>query len=242
MRVSVSKSNIKQPPKHRAIAVAAPVNVTLVGSPSPRPIGLMAGITMAGVGVVTATHESKYPVVSDPEALDIAKTLKGRCEEFDALEGSIKADKDELKAICLPLWLQANAGLSKPLSSMAVPSGEGGEILITFPAKYSPVSPDSVKAVIGDKVNDLMEQVFTVKIDGSKLPQSQATQDAMNDIVGVFTKHGLPVGAIEFKTLVKPKPTFHVDRHTVLTAEQNLQLAAICKIQAMVKTKGRGKK
>ena len=82
-------------------------------------------------------------------------------------------------------------------------------------------------------------QAVTLKINGEQLPVDKA-QDIVNEIQEVLARHHA-TDALEISEEIKPVKTFHDQRHTVFTPEQNVALDAAAPIVAMIKTKGRGR-
>jgi hypothetical protein len=183
--------------------------------------------------------KTAYPVFPDPNgaAAALAATIIRQVEEFDALEGSLKTNKEELKFMVAPEYFRVNQGRHEVPSSVSVKSTEG-EVLVTFQNRYKTMPDESpIVPFLGDRTGEYFRQAFELKVSGDKLPADRAQEilDALNEL---FTRFNCP-DALEVKTCIKPTTEFHAARHLLLTPDQNFQLDQVCPIIPMVKTKGR---
>ena len=203
-----------------------------------KPRGGLKKVTFGAVKPKTET-KTAYPVLPDPDgqAAEIAGRILENTEQLDALEGALKTDKAELKALAMPFYFETNHGRHEVPSSVSVQS-LSGEVLVTFQNRYS-LLPDEagLLPILGDDTEKYFRQSFTLSIKSDKLPEHNA-QDFITDLQALAVKYGC-TEAIEIKEGVKPTSEFHMARHLNLTPEQNLTLDAACPIICQVKTKGR---
>jgi len=182
----------------------------------PDPAAKTGGVKKLSFGKIATKKEdtkTAYPVFPDPNgtAAALAATIIRQVQEFDALEGSLKTNKEELKFMVAPEYFRVNHGKHDAPSSVSVKSTEG-EVLVTFQNRYKTIPDESpVVTFLGDRTGEFFRQAFELKISD----------------------------ALEVKTCIKPTPDFHAARHLLLTPEQNFQLDQVCPIIPMVKTKGR---
>ena len=192
-------------------------------------------------GITRKNEEAKgsYPVLPDPngQLAVIAARILERTDQMEALEGALRIDKDELKALATPFFFtQANGKLEAP-SSVNVLS-PAGEVLISFPNRYGRLESEAaLLPILGEQTAKYFRQAFTLEIDGDKLPSENA-QELLDQLQQLFACcHAAE--ALKVKEGIKPVPDFHTVRHTTLSPQQNLALNQVCPIIAMVKTKGR---
>jgi len=208
----------------------------------PDPAAKTGGVKKLSFGKIATKKEdtkTAYPVFPDPNgtAAALAATIIRQVQEFDALEGSLKTNKEELKFMVAPEYFRVNHGKHDAPSSVSVKSTEG-EVLVTFQNRYKTIPDESpVVTFLGDRTGEFFRQAFELKISGDKLPAASA-QDILDALTELFARFNCP-DALEVKTCIKPTPDFHAARHLLLTPEQNFQLDQVCPIIPMVKTKGR---
>ena len=92
---------------------------------------------------------------------------------------------------------------------------------------------------VGDKGAQFFKQSFELKIKGDMVPES-AVESIIGELQDLFARHGAGA-ALSAKAVFKPTKDFHTARHTLFTAEQNLEIDKVVPVSASVKTKlGRG--
>jgi hypothetical protein len=65
-------------------------------------------------------------------------------------------------------------------------------------------------------------------------------QEIIGELQEIFARHGAGA-ALSAKAVFKPNKEFHTARHTLFSAEQNLEIDKVVPVSASVKTKlGRG--
>ena len=138
----------------------------------------------------------------------------------------------------LPFYFNVNRGQLKAPSSVSIPS-DAGEVLVTFQNRYKKIANEAgLVPIFGDTLSLHFRQAYKLVINGDLLPQDTA-QEIINELQEVLARHGA-TGALEISEEIKPVSTFHEQRHTLFTPEQNLAIEEAAPLVAMVKTKGRG--
>ena len=75
--------------------------------------------------------------------------------------------------------------------------------------------------------------------EGDLIPES-AVESIIGELQDLFARHGAGA-ALSAKAVFKPTKDFHTARHTLFSAEQNLEIDKVVPVSASVKTKlGRG--
>jgi hypothetical protein len=240
-RFNTSALAAPPPPASAAVAVAP--------APKPAAPAPSGGLKKIAFAKPAKKEETKtaYPVFSNPQnphiaeqVLAIAKRVKERDAELKSLEGAQKTDKAELGMFVLPFYFEVNRGRSEPPSSISIPSA-AGEVLVTFQNRYTKIEDERpLIPLLGADVEKYFKQAFTLKIKGETLPQDRA-QDIVNEIQEVLARHNA-MDALDVSEEIKPIATFHDQRHTLFTPEQNVALNEVAPIVMMVKTQGRGSK
>jgi len=145
----------------------------------PDPAAKTGGVKKLSFGKIATKKEdtkTAYPVFPDPNgtAAALAATIIRQVQEFDALEGSLKTNKEELKFMVAPEYFRVNHGKHDAPSSVSVKSTEG-EVLVTFQNRYKTIPDESpVVTFLGDRTGEFFRQAFELKISGDKLPAASA--------------------------------------------------------------------
>ena len=185
--------------------------------------------------------KTAYPVLPDPNgqlAIIIARIIE-RTAQIEALDGALAIDKSELKTLATPFYFTQASGKVDVASSVSAVS-PAGEVLITFPNRYSRLeSEDALLPILGEQTSTFFRQAFALEIDGDKLP-AENSQELLDELQQLFARYHA-AEALKVKECIKPVPDFHTVRHTSLSPQQNLALNQVCPIIAMLKTKGRTK-
>ncbi len=183
--------------------------------------------------------KTAYPALPDPNgqlAIITARIIE-RTAQIEALDGALAIDKSELKTLATPFYFIQASGKIDVASSVSAVS-PAGEVLITFPNRYSRLESEAaLLPILGERTTTFFRQAFALEIDGDKLPAENA-QELLEELQRLFARYHA-AEAVKVKEGIKPVPDFHTVRHTALTPEQNLALNQVCPIIAMVKTKGR---
>ena len=178
-----------------------------------------------------------YPVLPDPQGqyAAIAARIIERSSQVETLAGALTLDKAELKTLATPFYFTHSSGKLDVASSVAVQC-PAGEVLVTYQNRYGKLdSEEPLRPILGEETGRFFRQVFTLEIDGDKLPADQ-TQPLLDELQTLFAKYHAS-DALNVKEGIQPVPDFHTLRHTALSPEQNLAVDQICPIIAMVKTK-----
>ena len=93
--------------------------------------------------------------------------------------------------------------------------------------------------VSADQRRGPFKQSFDLKIKGDLIPEADA-EEMIGEIQALFYRHNAGV-ALTAKALFKPTKEFHTARHTLYSAEENMEIDKVVPVAASVKTKlGRG--
>jgi hypothetical protein len=217
-------------------------------APAAAPTPATAGIKKLSFGGIAQKAEKKtteYPALPDPTG-DVAKLTSdiiAESREYEALEGSLKLKKAELRAMSQEFYFQHLHGKHEIPSSIEAKGTQPDEkVLVTFSSRYSTLADEApiLDAIGAERTAQFFRQAFELKIDGDKIPADRA-EDLIGAIQNLFAEYNCPE-ALTFKAVIKPTPDFHTARHTALSVEENLAVELACPIIAMVKTKGRKEK
>ncbi len=221
-----------------AVVVAAPTPVAAPARPPALDLSGFKKKKEAG----KATNE--YPNFPDPngKAAETAAAIRAMQEEFEALEGSLKANKKFLIELVAPFHFQNCSGKAEPAKAVIVQAGvrkaDGTlemldtKVRVDFKNKY-PVL-DAIPGGIG-LAAECFRQKFSLEIDGDKLPTA-TTPDLLSRLQALFAEFNA-TDALTIKGGFTPNDDFHVRRHSLLSPEQNLALQSVCPLQCAVATK-----
>jgi len=199
-------------------------------------------INFGGIATKTDKTKTSYPQLPDPCG-DVAKLTSDIINEqrdMEALEGSIKIKKMELKALAQEFFFNHLHGRADiPSSIEAVGTTPDEKVLVTFQNRYSAIADETpIIEVLGEQITaKFFRQFFELKIDGDKIPVDSANA-LIAAIQELFSEYGAS-DALTFKAAIKPTSEFHTARHTALSVDENLAIERVCPIVAMIKTKGR---
>ena len=228
--------------------------VAILDQPSaqnPVPAGLKK-VSFGKLRKAAATDtKTVYPVFVDDDkqsAARLARRIADRTEEFEALEGALKTDKADLRCLTSAFYFTTNHGKGVVPSSISVPYpaildgveeiARAGEVLVSFQNRYGVLESEAALIpILGDRLNDFFTQSFKLEIKGELLPAA-STEALLAELETLFNKYNCPE-ALEVKEGIKPKPDYHLARHTQLTPEENFALEQVCPIVAQIKSKGR---
>ena len=162
-------------------------------------------------GAITRKQDNAktaYPVLPDSNgqlAIIVARIIE-RTAKIEALDGALAIDKCELKTLATPFYFTQCSGKIDVASSVSVVS-PAGEVLITFPNRYSRLeSADALRPILGEQTGAFFRQAFTLEIDGDKLP-AENTQELLDELQQLFGRYHA-AEALQVKEVVKPVPTF----------------------------------
>ena len=85
----------------------------------------------------------------------------------------------------------------------------------------------------------LFKQSFEFQIEDDLMPEA-AAEEIIGELQALFARHNAGA-ALSAKAVFKPTKEFHIARHTLYSAEQNMEIDKVVPVAASVKTKlGRG--
>lgn len=199
-------------------------------------------INLGGIAAKTDKTKTSYPALPD-SCGDVAKLtsdILAESREFDALEGSLKLKKAELRSLAQEFFFNHLHGRHDiPSSVEATGTTPDEKVLVTFQNRYAAIQDESpIIEVLGEqRTAQFFRQSFELKIDGDKIPSASA--DALIDAIQeLFAEYGA-AEALTAKAVIKPNADFHMARHTALSVDENMAIELVCPIVAMIKTKGR---
>lgn len=214
-------------------------------APASKPPAKSGGITLIKIGTAAekkpAKGKTEYPHFEDEEATQLAHDILQEQADWEALDGSLKAKKGELRSRAAAFYFSHNSGKVTIPSSVEC-GDDDGKLLVTLPNKYRDIAieaqPDLI-ALLGEEfVTANFRARLSLKIDGDLLPSDNA-QEIVDKLLEVLAEYNCSE-ALTAKQVIRPNTEFHTARHRLLTIDQNEALQLIMPIEAMVKTKGRG--
>jgi hypothetical protein len=197
-------------------------------------------INLGGIAVKTEKKGTEYPQLPDPTG-DVAKLTSdiiNESREMEALEGSLKIKKMELKTLAQGFFFNHLHGKHDIPSSVEAIGNPDEKVLVTFQNRYAAIQDEStIIEVLGEeRTAQFFRQSFELKIDGDKIPADSA--EALIDAIQTLFAEYNASEALTAKAVIKPTAEFHTARHTALSVDENLAVEMVCPIVAMVKTKG----
>lgn len=195
-------------------------------------------INLSAIGKKAEKKENKYPLLATDRAKELATIITSQTEEFEQLKADLDINKAELRSIATPAYFAACNGKTDIPSSMAVPTNDDHQVLVTFTSRYkTPTSAEAIAELLGDKASEFLKPRFVLELDSEKIPQ-QIQQEVVDAIVGLLGSYGCG-DAITAKEVLAPTEAFHTARHTLFTTDENLKIEGIMPMTVAVKTKGR---
>ena len=79
------------------------------------------------------------------------------------------------------------------------------------------------------------KQSFELKIKGDLIPEA-ADEEIIGELQALFARHNAGA-ALSAKAVFKPTKEFHTARHTLYSAEENMEIDKVVPVAASVKTK-----
>ena len=199
-------------------------------------------ISLGGIATKKADTKTSYPALPDPTG-DVAKLTSdiiAESREMEAIEGSLKIKKMELKSLAQAHFFNHLHGKSDiPSSVEATGTAHDEKVLVTFPSRYAAITDEStiIDAIGAERTAQFFRQRFELKIDGDKIPAEHA--GALIDAIQTLFAEYNASDALTANEIIKPTPDFHIARHTALSVDENLAVEMACPIVAKVATKGR---
>ena len=87
----------------------------------------------------------------------------------------------------------------------------------------------------GEKGAAFFKQSFELKIKGDLIPEA-AAEEIIGELQAMFARHNAGA-ALSAKAFFKPTKEFHTARHTLYSAEENIEIDKVVLAAASVKTK-----
>jgi hypothetical protein len=91
------------------------------------------------------------------------------------------------------------------------------------------------RGVTGEKGASFFKQSFELKIKGDLIPEA-AAEEIIGELQALFARHNAGA-ALSAKAIFKPTKEFHTVRHTLYSAEENMEVDKVVAVAASVKTK-----
>ena len=89
------------------------------------------------------------------------------------------------------------------------------------------------------RIAAFFKQSFELKIKGDLIPEA-AAEEIIGELQALFARHNAGA-ALSAKAVFKPTKEFHTARHTLYSADENMEIDKVVPVAASVKTKlGRG--
>jgi len=113
-------------------------------------------------------------------------------------------------------------------------------VRVGFFSSYRGSADDApILRVVGERGAAFFKQSFGLKTKGDLIPES-APEGIIGELQEIFARHRAGA-ALSANAVFKPNKEFDAARHTLFTAEQNLEIVNVVPVSASVKTKlGRG--
>ena len=113
-------------------------------------------------------------------------------------------------------------------------------VRVGFSNSYRGTTDDAaILRVTGEKGATFFKQSFELKVKGDLIPES-AAEEIIGELQALFARHHAGA-ALSAKAVFKPTKEFHTARHTLYSAEENMEIDKVVPVAASVKTKlGRG--
>lgn len=186
-------------------------------------------INLAGLKKPASKAAKKdLPIFPDPdgELKEQADELARLCEAETAAETGKQAIQAEFKSLVRPHIFDINHGRGTVQATISIVGNEA-EILVALKDAYITTEDlEEVTLILGEeRANKLFNQVFAITIDSKLIPED-SQQAVVDDIRRILTEYGCP-DSMSAKSSFKPTKAFATERHTALTAEENIALEGI---------------
>ena len=111
---------------------------------------------------------------------------------------------------------------------------------VGFSNSYRGTTDDAaILRATGEKGTSFFKQSIEFKIKGDLIPEA-AAEEIIGELQALFARHNAGA-ALSAKAVFKPTKEFHTARHTLYSAEENMEIDKVVPAAASVKTKlGRG--
>jgi hypothetical protein len=198
-------------------------------------------INLGSLKKAAPKDKKEKPLLPDPDgsfAVLVSAGITAR-QHVDAHELALKQTNDELGRATLShafaLFHGRSAGIEDSFQVRTV----GGKAMVSLKNAYKvPEDLAPVVAILGEELaGKVLRKTFTISIDSDAIPEfvlqsfiDELTKLArsVDSIIGTAEGTDGPVfNAISVKEKVSVVKSFHEERHTLLTPDQNLQLQAV---------------
>jgi len=206
------------------------------------PVAPAAGLKRINLtGIATKAPAAKaaktYPELPDPDG-QVAMLVEGileKSEHLEAIEGALEIEKAELIAIAKPFYFAHHAGQMAVASSVEAKAGDK-LVRVGFSNSYRGTTDDAaILRVTGEKGAAFFKQSFELKIKGDLIPEA-AVESLIGELQEMFARHNAGA-ALSAKAVFKPTKEFHTARHTMYSADENMEIDRVVPVAASVKTK-----
>ena len=206
------------------------------------PVAPAAGLKRINLaGIATAAPAAKaaktYPELPDPDG-QVAALVEGILEmsdQLEAIEGALNISKGELIAIAKPFYFAHYSGQMAVASSVEAKAGDK-IVRVGFSNSYRGTTDDAaILRVTGEKGASFFKQSFELKIKGDLIPEATA-EEIIGELQALFARHNAGA-ALSAKAVFKPTKEFHTARHTLYSADENMEIDKVVPVAASVKTK-----
>ena len=219
---------------------------TKTSSATAAPVAPAAGlkrINLAGIATTApaAKAAKTYPELPDPDG-QVASLVEGileMSEQVEAITGALEISKGELIAIAKPFYFAHYSGQMAVASSVEAKAGDK-IVRVGFSNSYRGTTDDAaILRVTGEKGASFFKQSFELKIKGDLIPEASA-EEIIGELQALFARHNAGA-ALSAKAVFKPSKEFHTARHTLYSADENMEIDKVVPVAASVKTQlGKG--
>jgi hypothetical protein len=211
-----------------------PTPIKAQSAPTADPLAFLNGIGEAKKPGKTKS----YPIYPDTDGA--GRKLANRIIQLADAKDELESCSKLLGGMVTPAYFAHASGKPEPESSMKVVGNEGS-VLVTFKKQTKKMSDGNaiapLKPMFAGREKDLFFFSFDLKIDSDEIPA--ASQPAfVAELTQLLAKHGASPKALAVERQFKPSPAFYVQRHTLFTTEQNLEINRTLPVIVSVKTKG----
>jgi hypothetical protein len=127
-----------------------------------------------------------------------------------------------LIAIAKPFYFSHHTGQMAVASSLEAKAGDK-LVRVGFSNSYRGTTDDAaILRVTGEKGATFFKQSFELKIKGDLIPEA-AAEEIIGELQALFARHNA-LAALSAKAVFKPTKEFHTARHTMYSAEENMQI------------------
>lgn len=201
-------------------------------------VATLGRINLSGIAKKAEKSKTEYPKLEDDRAKELAGLILKLNDEAEAITANLEINKADLRSLVVPEFFRRFKGVSEIPSSMAVPTDDGREVLVSLTAKYKkPTDANALVSTLGVHAERYLKPSFKLAIDSEKIPRDKQ-QDVVNALVSVLEVFEC-AAALSATESTDPIESFHKDRHMLFTPEENMAIENVMPMVVAVKTKGR---